>query len=56
MQKFVACVIKNNSQVKDLKKVRHYCHFSGSYRGAAHSISNFRYSVPPEISVVFPNV
>ena len=35
------------------KKVRVHCHFTGKFRGAAHSICNLRYSVPSEIPVIF---
>ena len=30
-------------------------HYTGKYRGAAHSICNLRYKVPKEIPVVFHN-
>ena len=36
-------------------KVRHHCHYTGKYRGAAHNICNLRYKVPEEIPVVFHN-
>ena len=36
-------------------KFRDHCHDSGKYRGAAHSICNFKYSVPKEIPVVLHN-
>ena len=33
------------------KKVRDHCHFTGKFRGAAHSICNLHYKVPREIPV-----
>ena len=46
-----------NKYLKDKKyrKVRDHCHFTGEYRGAAHSICNSRYSVPKRIFIVFHN-
>ena len=43
--------------MKDKKyhKVRYHCHYTGEYRGAAHSICNLKYSVPQKILVVFHN-
>ena len=37
-----------NKYVKDKKyhKLRDYCHYTGEYRGAVHSICNLEYSVP----------
>ena len=40
---------------KNHPKVRDHCHFTGKYRGAAHSICNLRFNVPNEIPVVFHN-
>ena len=34
-------------------KVRDHCHYTGKYRGAAHSICNLKFNVPNEIPVVF---
>ena len=54
MQKFVIFVFENK-YFKDKKycKVRDHCHYTGEYRGAAHSICNLKYSVPKKIPVVF---
>ena len=40
---------------KKYRKVRDHCHYTGKYRGAAHSICNLRYKIPKEIPVVFHN-
>ena len=45
----------NNKEFKLKQKVRYHCHYTGKYRGAAHSICNLRYKIPKEISVVFHN-
>ena len=37
----------------DKGKVRDHCHYSGLYRGAAHSACNLRYKIPSYIPVVF---
>ena len=36
-------------------KVKDHCHYTGKYRGAAHSIYNLKFNVPNEIPVVFHN-
>ena len=36
-------------------KVRDHCHYTGEYRGVAHSICNLKYSIPKEIPIVFRN-
>ena len=40
---------------KKYRKVRDHCHYTGEYRGAAHSIGNLKYSEPKEISIAFYN-
>ena len=35
------------------RKVRDHCHYSGIYRGAAHSSCNLQYKIPKYIPVVF---
>ena len=34
---------------KNLLKVKHYCDYTGKYRGAAHSICKLKYNIPKEI-------
>ena len=36
-------------------KVRDHCHYTGKFRGAAHSICNLTYKTPKEIPIVFHN-
>ena len=36
-------------------KVRDYCHYTGKYRGAAHSKCNLNYKIVKEIPVLFHN-
>ena len=44
------------SFTEDNPKVRDHCHYSGLYRGAAHSLCNLRYRIPSYITVVFHNL
>ena len=37
-------------------KVRDHCHYTGRYRGPAHSLCNLRYRIPCYIPVVFHNL
>ena len=43
----------DNNAFKLYHKVRDHCHYTGKFRGAAHSICNLRYKTPKEIPVVF---
>ena len=38
------------------RKVRDHCHYTGLYRGPAHSLCNLMYRIPSYISVVFHNL
>ena len=38
-----------------MRKVRDHCHYSGKYRGAAHSKCNLNYKIVKEIPVLFHN-
>ena len=43
------------NKFKLYQKVRDHCHYTGKFRGAAHSICNLRYKVPKDIPVVIHN-
>ena len=48
------CANKNNKkEFKSYCKVRDHCHYTGKYRGAAHSSCNLRYKVPKELAKEF---
>ena len=49
------CYHKNEKINKLYKKVRDHCHFTGKFRGAAHSICNLHYNVPQELPVKIHN-
>ena len=40
---------------KNKKKVRGHCHYTGNFRGAAHSECSLRYNVPKKNPIVFHN-
>ena len=40
---------------KQYHKVGDHFHYTGKFRGAAHSIRNLRYKSPKEISILFHN-
>ena len=44
-----------NKYLKDKKyrKIRDHCHYTGKYRGAAHTICNLKYSVPKNFLQLF---
>ena len=54
-KKFVTYVKKNLVLIKKIKKVRDYCHYTGKFRGATHSICILKYKIPKEIPIVFHN-
>ena len=53
--KKIFVLIKIKKEFKKKQKVRDHDHYTGNYRGAAHSICNLRYKVQKEIPVVFHN-
>ena len=38
-----------------MRKVKYHCHYTGKYRGAAHSKCNLNYKIVKEIPVLFHN-
>ena len=46
---------KDKNLFKLYHKVRDHCHYTGKFRGAAHSVCYLRYKTPKEILVVFHN-
>ena len=49
------CTDEDKKEFKKMQKVRDHCHYTGKYRGAAHSICNLRYKTSKKIPVVFHN-
>ena len=45
----------DNHKSKSYDKVRDHCHYTGTFRGAAHSICNLRYKIQREIPVLLQN-
>ena len=54
-QKIVSTDKNDKNVFKLYHKVRDHCHYTGKFRGAAHSICNLRCKTPKEILVVFHN-
>ena len=46
-------VLEKFAKDENYRKVRDHWHYTGKYRGAAHSICNLKFNVPDEIPVVF---
>ena len=58
MQKFIIFLKKNKSKYSKEKKyyqTRDHWFYTGEYRGAAHSISNLKYTAPKKIAAVIHN-
>ena len=52
---FVKKYLKINIWKIKYCKVRDHCHYTGEYRGAAHSVCNLKYSLPKKIPIAFHN-
>ena len=49
------CYDKNDKNYTNRKKVKDHCHYTGKYRGAAHSKCNLNYKVPKDIPIIIHN-
>ena len=49
------CYDKNDEKYTNRKKAKDHCHYTGKFRGAAHSKFNLNYKVPKEILVIIHN-
>ena len=43
------------AKYKKYCKVQDHCHYTGEYRGAAHSLCDLKYSIPKQITIIFHN-
>ena len=61
-KKYVICAKKSFVWIKMIKnyinkrKVKDHCHYTGKFRGAAHSICNLNYNDQKEIPIINHNV
>ena len=49
------CMDKDDENYKNKRKVKDHCHYTGKFRGAAHSICNLNYKVPKNIPIIIHN-
>ena len=49
------CVDKDDKNYKNKRKVKDHCHYTGKFRGAAHSKCNLNYKVPKDIPIIVHN-
>ena len=49
------CVDKDDKDYINRKKVKNHCHYTGKFRGAAHSQCNLNYKVQKEIPIMIYN-
>ena len=49
------CTDKDDKSYINRKKVKDHCHYTGKFRGPAHSIFNLKYKVPKEIPIIIHN-
>ena len=54
-KQYAIYVKKSFVTIKARKKMRDHCHYTGKFRGAAHSACNLRYKISKEIPIVFHN-
>ena len=49
------CMDKDDKNYKNKRKVKDHCHYTGKFRGAAHSKCNLNYKVPKDIPIIIHN-
>ena len=49
------CVDKDDGNYKNRKKVKDHCHYTGKFRGAAHTKCNLNYKIPKDIPIIIHN-
>ena len=49
------CMDKDDENYKNRKKFKDHCHYTGKFRGAAHSKCNLNYKVPKDIPIIIHN-
>ena len=49
------CADEDDEDYKNKKKIRDHCHYTGKFRGVAHSNCNLNYTVPKNIPIVIHN-
>ena len=49
------CMDEDDKGYKNYKKVKDHCHYTGKFRGAAHSKCNLNYKVPKDIPIIIHN-
>ena len=49
------CLDKEYENYTNRKKVKDRCHYTGKFRGAAHSKCNLNYKVPKDIPIIIHN-
>ena len=46
---------KDDENYKNKRKVKDHCHYTGKFRGAAHSKCNLNYKIPKDIPIIIHN-
>ena len=49
------CIDKGDENHKNKRKIKDHCHYTGKFRGAAHSKCNLNFKVPKDIPIIIDN-